>query len=249
MKKLFIIIVIILSIFGCATFETALSDLNTAVSDMGNSDNEGIYLNPMFEFSIFYATHMLLIGYGFEEDNFKEGEGVTWQVSNVNNGEEITVKRALLKNIGNESSWWQLSSDADGKTQYYEMLIDDDANILKVRYRDYESNTIKEIIPEQTEETSDNNEDNSEEWDQENYGEYSVGKETVKTKAGSFKTEHIIIEDDESDVNEFRYEYWLSEKVPGTCVKYVFNNISENETMTGEVIDIRGGYKTQLESY
>ena len=46
----------------------------------------------MFEFTFFYASHMLLVGYGFEDDNFREGEGVPWKVSNVNNGEEVTIK-------------------------------------------------------------------------------------------------------------------------------------------------------------
>jgi len=249
MKKIFLILVIITSLFGCATFKTAMSDFNTAVSDIGTSKSDGIYFNPMMEFSIFYATHMLLIGYGFEDDNFKEGQGVTWKVSNVNNKEEITVTRALLKDMGNNSSWWYLSSNTEGKDQYYEMLIDDDMNILKVRYKDSENNTIQEIIPEQTEETSSETGDETGKMSQESYGEYSVGKETIKTKAGSFKAEHLVIEDDESDDNDFKHEYWLTDKVPGTCVKYIYNNISENETMTGEVIDIRGGYKTQLESY
>jgi len=249
MKKIFLIVVIIASLFGCATFETAIGDFNSAVSGVGSSNSQGVYFNPMMEFSVFYATHMLLAGYGFEDDNFRDGEGVTWKVANVNNGEEITVKRALLKDMGNGSSWWQLSSDADGQEQYYEMLIDDDMNILKARYRDSESNEIKELNLEETKDSSDTTDDEVEQIEQGSYGEYSVGKETIKTKAGSFKTEHLVIEDDESDDNDFKHEYWLSDKVPGTCVKYIYNDISENETMTGEVIDIRGGYRTQLESY
>lgn len=249
MKKLFLILVIITSLFGCATFETVISDLNSAVTDIGKASSEGVIFNPMFEFSIFYATHLLLVGYGFADDNFREGEGVTWKVANVNNGEEVIIKRALLQEVDNNSSWWLLSSDADGKDNYYEMLIDNDMNILKVRYRDSESNEIKEIIPEQAEDSSSETEDDYEKMDSDYYGEYSVGKETVKTKAGSFKTEHIVIEDDETDENDFKYEYWITDKVPGTCVKYSFNDISENTTMTGEVIDIRGGYRTQLDSY
>ena len=249
MKKIFLILVIITGLFGCASFESAMSDFNVALSDMESSNSEGVYFNPMIEFSIFYATHMLFIGYGFEDDNFKEGQGVTWKVSNVNNKEEITVKRALLKNMGNDNSWWYLSSNTDGKDQSYEMLIDDDMNILKVRYIDSESNEIKELNLEESKDSSSETGEEAEKMDSDYYGEYSVGKETVKTKAGSFKTEHIVIEDDETDNTDFKHEYWLTDKVPGTCVKYIYNNISENETITGEVIDIRGGYKTQLESY
>lgn len=249
MKKIFIILIIITGLFGCTTFKTAISDFNVALSDMESSNSEGVYFNPMMEFSIFYATHMLLVGYGFEDNNFREGEGVIWEVSNVNNGESIIVKRALLKDIADGNSWWLLSSNADGKEQYYEMLIDKDMNILKTRYRDSESNEIKELNLEESKDSSSETYDETENRDQNRYGEYSVGKETVKTKAGSFKTEHIVIEDDESDDTDFKHEYWLTDKVPGTCVKYIYNNISENEIMTGEVIDIRGGYKTQLESY
>lgn len=249
MKKIFLIVVIISSLFGCATFETAINELNSALIEMESSGSEGIYFNPMMEFTIFYAAHMLLAGYGFEDNNFREGEGVTWKVANVNNGEEVIIKRALLQDVDNNSSWWLLSSDADGKDNYYEMLIDDDMNILKVRYRDTETNEIEEIILEQADDSSSETEEDYEKMDSDYYGEYSVGKETVKTKAGSFKTEHIVIEDDETDENDFKYEYWLTDKVPGTCVKYIYNDISENTIMTGEVIDIRGGYRTQLESY
>ena len=249
MKKIFLIVVIVTSLFGCATFETAINDLNSALTEMDNSGSEGIYFNPMMEFTIFYATHMMLVGYGFEDNNFKEGEGVTWKVANVNNGEEVIIKRALLQNVDSNSSWWLLSSDADGKDNYYEMLIDNDMNILKVRYRDSETNEIKEIVPEQAEDSSSETEEDYEKMDSDYYGEFSVGKETVKTKAGSFKAEHILIEDDETDQNDFKYEYWLTNKVPGTCIKFIYNDISENSIMTGELIDIRGGFRTELDSY
>jgi hypothetical protein len=129
------------------------------------------------------------------------------------------------------------------------MLLEDDYDILKIRYRNIETGVIEEIIPEQSEEEADT-EDEVETMDPAYYAQYSVGEEKVKTKAGSFKTDHIVFEDKDAEAEyHIKYEYWLSDRVPGGSVKYIYANITENETISGEVVDIRGGYKTQLESY
>jgi hypothetical protein len=268
MKRILLIVLTIASIFGCSTIESAIGGINSAVSDMGRESSEGMRLGPEFEFSIFYATHMLLVGYGFGDDNFREGKGVTWSVANEKSGEELIVKRALLKDMSDGTTWWYLSSIVDGEDQFYEMLIDKEMNILKVRYRDQDNGVIKEILLEQSGDSDSDAEGDSEMMDPHDYGKYSTGQETIKTKAGSFKTEHLIYDDNEYDHDkeydddeydddkkeydddlEYKYEYWLTDKVPGGVVKYIYENISENETMSGEVIDIRSGYKTQLESY
>ena len=171
-----------------------------------------------------------------------------WNVV-TNNGEDgITVTRALLKKVDNGAAWWSISAIVEGEERVYEMLLEDDYDILKIRYRNSETGLIEEIIPDQDEETEDETE--TETIGPDYYAQYSVGEEKIKTKAGSFKADHIVFED--KNVEEgyhFKYEYWLSDRVPGLSVKYIYANISEQETIRGEVIDIRGGYKTQLDSY
>ena len=251
MKKILIITLIIMSIVGCATFDKAVQSITDSISELDVASSEMGNLNPMIEFSVFYASYFFLGGYGFGDDNFRNGEGVTWKVTN-NGEDEITVTRALLKRMNNGAAWWSISATVDGKEKVYEILLEDDYDIIKIRFTNMETGLIEEIIPEQEEETGEeaDTEDEIETMSPEYYAQYSVGIEKIKTKAGSFKADHIVFED--KDVEEgyhIKYEYWLSDRVPGLSVKYIFANITENETMSGEVIDIRGGYKTQLNSY
>lgn len=252
MKKFLIIALIIMSMVGCASFDAAIQNVTDSINELGEASVQMVTLSPMIEFSIFYASYFFLGGYGFGDENFKNGEGVTWNVVTNNGEDEITVTRALLKRVDNGAAWWSISAVVDGEDRVYEMLLEDDYDILKIRYRNIETGLIEEIIPEQSEESGEEagSEDEIEAMGPEYYAQYSVGEEKIKTKAGSFKADHIVFED--KNVEEgyhFKYEYWLSDRVPGLSVKYIYANITENETMSGEVIDIRGGYRTQLESY
>lgn len=251
MKKILIITLIVMSMAGCASFDAAIQNVTDSINELSEASVEMVNLNPMIEFTIFYASYFFLGGYGFGDENFKNGEGVTWKVSTGSGEDEITVTRALLKRVDNGAAWWSISAIIDGEDRVYEMLLEDDYDILKIRYINSETGLIEEIIPEQSEESEEaGSEDEIETMSPEFYAQYSVGEEKVKTKAGSFKADHIVIED--KNVEEgyhIKYEYWLSDKVPGGSVKYIYANITENETISGEVIDIRGGYKTQMDSY
>lgn len=231
---------------GCATFDKAIQNVSNSLSELNEASADMSNLNPMIEFSLFYASYFFPGGYGFGDNNFKDGDGVTWNITSNTGEEEITVTRALLKKIDNGAAWWSVSANTYGEDRVYEMLLEDDYDILKIRYKNSETGLIEEIIPEQDEET----EEETETMNYEYYAQYSVGKEKVGTKAGSFKADHIVFEDiNEEEGYHIKYEYWLSERIPGLSVKYIYTNITENETISGEVIDIRGGYKTRLDSY
>lgn len=243
MKKNLIAILVAVSLAGCATLGTVIDGAAGAVSSLEQSTLEAMEMAPAMEFGLFYAAYFFLGGYGFGDDNFKEGEGVRWRIANDDSGEDIVVTRALLKTNGDGSAWWFLEADADDEVHFYEMLLSENYDVLKVRYKDRESGTIEEYIPEPGEETD---EEELEEMEPDYYKEYSVGEEQVKTEAGSFKAEHLVFQDEEE---QFKSDYWLAERVPGRIVKYIYNNMAEGEIVSGEVIDIRGGYRTQLSSY
>ncbi len=257
MKKLLVLLAAF-SLAGCVSFDSALENAigRALMPQPGSSDTgsersaaeaesppqemeRSAAMNPAVEFYMFYASYFLIGGYGFGDDNFREGEGVTWMIKTTPEGDEAVVKRALLKNGSDGSSWWLLSVLLDGEETFYELLRDQDAGILKVRYRNPDTNSVEEITPGQSGASG----AGQETMDPAEYRNYSRGVEKVKTKAGSFKAEHIVIEDQNS------YEYWITDKVPGHCVKYIYQDKADNEGFSGEVIDIRGGYRTRLDSY
>lgn len=210
-------------------------------SEESPSYDMSMFLGPELQFGIVYASYFFLGGFGFGDDNFRDGEGIRWSITSSADNKEFVVTRARLKTLGDGSAWWSLRAMADEDEYYYEMQIDRDYNVLNVRYKDPASGKVEKFSLE----PSDDGEE-VEKLSRSDYAPFIVGNEQIRTKAGSFKADHIVMTDPESNS---RYEYWIADRVPGYAVKYIFENREENSTFTGELIDVRGGYRTELDSY
>jgi len=275
MKKIIVIFLVIFGLSGCASLGSLFSDITNprsgterseepvqeqpvdsrtddkTVAEKGTDSDSGkssgmdysAFLTPDLQFSMFYGSYFFLGGYGFGDDNFRDGEGIKWSISTNTDDSEIIVTRARLKTLGNGNAWWYFSTEIDGQEYFYELLLENDSDLVKVRYLNGNSGAFEEFIPEGA---GDSDSEAVETLDSDVYNQYKVGNESVKTRAGSFKADHIII-----DIKEFqfKYEYWLADRVPGHIVKYRYENTGDNQVMTGEVIDVRGGYRTRLASY
>jgi len=277
MKKRIFIFFVILSLVGCASLGDIVSGLqfngdnkqssgqeqpqgegkgqDNSVSEgkgqesrpeSGSGKGSGMgmsaFLTPDLQFSMYYASYFFLGGYGFGDDNFRDGEGVKWSISTNNESDEIFVTRARLKTLGNGSAWWYFSIEVNNEEIFYEMLIENDYDLVKVRYLNSNTGVFEEFVPEGAADDS----DSVESLDRDVYNQFIAGNESIKTKAGSFKADHIVLEGKGSD---YKYEYWVADRAPGHIVKYRYENLPENQSMTGEIIDIRGGYRTRLDSY
>lgn len=261
MKKSIVLLLVMIALVGCFTLNSMISDLRFAdgdtqtdgeeevdrgsESDSGSDQNMDIsaFLSPELQFSMYYGTYFSLGGYGFGDENFRDGEGIKWSVSTNSETDSIIITRAKLKTLGDSFSWWYFSTEIEGKENFYEILIKNDSDLVKVRYLDTTTGSYGEFIPEDSQERGD---EAVESLNSNNYSPYIVGSESLKTRAGTFRTDHIVLEEEGSS---FKYEYWISDRAPGHIVKYRYENKAENQIMTGEIIDIRGGYKTKLSSY
>jgi Prokaryotic membrane lipoprotein lipid attachment site len=271
MKKSIIIFLSILVLSGCSSLGGLLGDMAISGSDPGKGQPQeqekavaegkgqetqpesdagkgsgmdiSAFLSPDLQFSLYYASYFFLGGYGFGDDNFRDGEGIKWSISTNTETDEIIVTRARLKTLGNGSAWWFFSTEVNGEEIFYEMLIKNDYDLVKVRYLNSNTGAFDEFIPEGAD--SDDS-DTVETLDTDVYNRFKVGSESIRTKAGSFKADHIVLEEKGA---EFKYEYWIADRAPGHIVKYRYENTAENQVMTGEIIDIRGGYRTRLDSY
>lgn len=262
MIKKLICLLLSLVFFSCATMGSLVSDLQSSMTRSGTDSEEvseepeetqtaetseessfdmSMFLGPELQFGLVYASYFMLGGYGFGEDNFRDGEGIRWSVTSNQDDKEIVVTRARLKTLGDGSAWWSLRGAADGDEYYYEMQIDKEFNVLNVRYRNPDTGAIDQFSLDPS-----SDEEEYETFDESDYSPFIVGNEQIRTKAGSFKADHIVMEDPESNG---RYEYWIADRVPGYSVKYRFENTEENQIFTGELVDIRGGYRTELDSY
>ena len=271
-----LLILSLLLIAGCSSvmdtvasstglLDTTKARVNQAALDaMGLGALEDAVLANLIYSQVFFAG-----GYGYGYEDFDQGEGVVWDVTSrdENGSDTIRIERALLKRNADGTAWWFLRYSAEGEDDFIsEALLDDEYALLKFRYRDPETDTIREWIPEQDEEAAESeatDEESTEEpvdvgFYEGAYGDYIVGTEEVRVPAGTYRADHILIEDTWSSENEdgtaaetyeVRYEWWISDKVPGQLIKYSWANISEDVSLSGVLISNKNGYTTQLKSY
>jgi hypothetical protein len=218
---------------------------------------EDSVLANLIYYQVFYAG-----GYGYGYESFEEGEGVVWNIRSTNDEEPLQIERALLKRNGDGSAWWLLKYSAQGEEPFLsEALIGSEYELQKFRYRDPETGDIREWIPEQeesVEEEADQDEYESEaDFYRGGYEEYSRGFEDISVPAGTYRAEYFLIEDaytvenedGESESYSVRYEWWISEQVPGEIVRYEWTDSSNESALIGELVAHNQGYRTQLDSY
>ncbi|HDQ14966.1 MAG TPA: hypothetical protein ENN41_09160 [Sediminispirochaeta sp.] len=223
--------------------------------------------------SMVYAQVFFAGGYGHGYDEFSEGEGARWELTSrdESGAERMEIERALLKRTPDGNSWWLLRSKVEGEEEFVsEALLDQDYGMLKFRYRDPETGSIREWEAAESKETKDAKTDKKEKKDKadkqpeaeageedffwDDYSEYVKGKRSISVPAGKFNAEYVLIEDVyvDKDDEEYRvsYEWWLAPQVPGRLVKYVWTNESEEISLTGELLDYGKKYKgSQLDSF
>ncbi len=263
--------VVLVSLVGCSSIMEGVagtSDLigktqarvnQAALDAVGIGAMEDAVLATLIYTQVFFAG-----GYAAGYGDFDEGEGVVWDITSKDDEgiETIRVERALLKRNADGSAWWLLRYSAEGEEDFLsEALMSDSYDLLVFRYRDPETDAIREWIPEQ-DGVEDEEEEDTEDMEQVGYydgayGDYVVGTENVTVPAGTFRAEHIVIEDvyvpEEDDVEtesyEVRYEWWITGDVPGELVKYIWANTSEGTSLSGELVSNEKGYTTRLDSF
>jgi len=260
---------------GCASFIDSIADANASIgrskSQAGQAMGDAVGIGAMQDAmvaSLVYAQVFFAGGYAGGYENFKEGEGGTWEVTarDEDGAERFEIERALLRRTAEGNTWWLLryaSEDEDEEELLAEALLDEELSILKFRYRDPESGSIREWIPEEedTEQAETEEEEFSEIDNQayyrDDYADHSLGKEQLTVPAGRFNAEHILIEDIYVEENEdgteesyrVSYEWWLAPQVPGKMVKYIWRDETDGFSLTGELLAYKKGYTTQLGSY
>ena len=237
----------ILALSGCAGISEAVSSLVGGVQESTKALEELPGQMAALQFLGLYAASAYYSGYSFEED-YKEGQGTVWEVvSETGEGtESFESERALLKKLPDKTSWWRLHYSDGEENILYEYLLDTELNILKVRYRNPETGEVEEWISEPSEESEQETEEEVQEVSEEDYGSYDRGRETVTVKAGTYTADHLVYEDEE---DKGRIEWWVTAEVPNGVVKYLATDLEDNSEVTGELVDVRTGYKTELGSY
>jgi hypothetical protein len=200
-----------------------------------------------YQFSAFYGGFWNMGWFGYKDGNYKAGQGTIWKFTNTGRkaSQPLTFERALLKVNADTSQWWRFRLDIGAKSILYEFLVSTDSSVTKVRYKDPDSGTIGEFVPSQNNlmpSAVPLNMPNS----KAEMAKYKLNQQTITVQAGSFGTDHYLYSDDASQGSA---EFWVSETVPGYMVKSVYTNKKNNQSATGELIQIESGITTTLGSY
>jgi hypothetical protein len=202
-----------------------------------------------YQFNAFYNGMWNLGWFGYQDSNYKAGQGTVWKFTRAgkSSSEPMTFERALLKVTADASQWWRFKLDTGKETIIYEFLVGSDSVVKKVRYRDPDSGTVGEFVPEKTDQQPQADPDSSSmPKSRAELAKHRVDRQKVQVKAGSFATDHYLFTDEKSGGTS---ESWVNETVPGYMVKSVYAGKKSNQTSTGELIQIESGVTTTLGSY
>ena len=208
-----------------------------------------IDLSPMYMqiyLSQFYSIYWYSFyagGFYFDDSNYKEGQGTEWKLSSSGDNDELIISKDLLKVNEDASRWWKIKYTSGSDAIVYEFLIDEDYNILKLRFHDSDSGEVREYIPTPEELESYSMAD-MREISESDYKEWNKGKVSLKTDAGKFETTHLLFEESAAG---YSYEWWISDTVPGRMVKFQWK--SSEDSMTGELIKITSNNKSELGAF
>jgi hypothetical protein len=205
-------------------------------------------LKPMYmqaylaQFYSLYWYSFYIGGFYFDDSSYREGQGTRWKITTNDDPDALIIDKSLLKDNTDGSRWWKIIYNS-GKDQFlYEFLVDKDYNLLKLRFID-DDGAVQEYSPE-PEDLEAYTTTEMREISEADYSRWNTGQVTVRTQAGSFKTDHLVYTEAEA---QHSFEWWISEDVPGGLVKYLWK--SPEDTMTGLLTDITSGNRSELDSF
>jgi hypothetical protein len=227
--------------------EPAPAPQNEPAPGKGQGSSGGSAMAYQYQFGAMYSGFWSMGWFGYKDGNYKAGQGTIWKFTGTGRGSEkpVTFERALLKVNGDASQWWRFKIESGKDTLVYEFLVGPDALVKKVRFKDPDSGTVQEFIPSQDGPQPAAGPANMPK-SRADMAKYKVDKQSVKVEAGSFATDHYLYTDNAAQGS---VESWVSETVPGSMVKTVYTNKKNNQTSTGELIQIESGVTTTLGSF
>ena len=221
---------------------------NQSAPDMTPAASSGgAAIAYQYQFSAFYSGFWSMGWFGYKDGNYKPGQGTIWKFTSTGRSasQPLTFERALLKVNADSSQWWRFRMDAGKKPILYEFLVGSDSTVTKVRYKDPDSGAVGEFVPSQNNPMPSAAPSNMPKT-KADMAQYKVDSQTITVQAGSFATDHYLYSPDGAQGSG---EFWVSDTVPGYMVKSVYTNKKNNQTATGELIQVESGVATALGSY
>jgi len=211
-------------------------------------------------FNVLYAQIFFIGGFGADFYDLEETQGTVWRIQSTNEDgsfSSVEAERAFLKVLPSGERWWFLAWRADGEVWEFEALMDKDLMARKIRYFNADVKRVEESKFDEPakkakpdSETAPPPEASSSSLALNDLPKYVKAKETVKVGGGTFLAERIewTFFDEEEKVT-YKYSWWVDPKAPGGLVKYEWTKSGSKESIKGELVSLKKGYKTKFSSF
>lgn len=178
-------------------------------------------------------------GYSVNMQPYEEGEFTVWEMTNGDDNEAITMKKAYLKENDEGQQWWRIIIDQEDSKYIAEVLFSADMTRI-VRYREKIDDGEVQEKPV------------TENWYSkpielaEESKEGAITKEnvSVETPAGTFSADLLKF----GPTPGTTLKIWQSDEAPGGVVKYQSSS-DEEIIMSSVLVDFGSGAETMLDSY
>lgn len=250
------------SLPGIGSFNP-LADVRGRISDRASAEVSSATgltgMSRKMMFNVLYAQVFFIGGFGADFYDMEESQGTLWRMTSTEDDgsfSSVEAERAFLKTLPNGDRWWYLAWRGDGESWEFEALMDKDLMARKIRY----FNADVKRVEESSFDTSGKAKPDSEkappqeasvsDIDLKDLAKNVKAKETVKVGAGTFQTERIEWTFyDEDEKTTYRYTWWVDPKAPGGLVKYEWTRSGSKESLKGELVSLKKGYKSKFSSF
>ncbi len=195
----------------------------------------------MFPYVFSYV--FTLNGYWIWTENLKPGEWTKFLVTTYGDGGEentVEVEKAFLKKLPDGKEWWRISYISNSDTVIYEALISPDrGELLRLRVK------VPGSEPGEVPVTKETGYMQPIELTEESIQGATIGTETVKVPAGTFRAKHARYRIPGSST----IDWWYVDNVPGGVVKYEIRDENGHLVVTGDLKAFGSGATTMLGSF
>ncbi|MBU0927732.1 MAG: hypothetical protein KKA67_08285 [Spirochaetes bacterium] len=240
-----------------------LADLQSSVSARASAEvSSAVGITGMSRkmmFNVLYSQIFYIGGFGAGFYDLEETQGAVWRIESYDEDGKMSAveaERAFLKAMPNGDRWWYLSWRADGESWEFEALMDKNLMARKIRYFNEDVKRVEEAKFEEPGKAKPDSETAPPEaapasgLDPKDLPKYVDGKETIKVKAGTFQTERIEWSFyDEDEKATYRYIWWVDPKASGGLVRFQWTSDKSKESIQGELVSLKKGYKSKFASF
>lgn len=195
----------------------------------------------------FYAIYWYAFaagGFYFDDSTYEVGDGTIWALTSSDEDGEFLIEKALLEENADGSRWWRVAFTSEGDRYVYEYKVAPDFTLLEMKFKDIAENKVGEY-KFTGDESGQYGTASIEPITPEDYSEYRAGSERITVQAGTFATE-LLQSEVASEEDSWSYRWWVSQDVPGSLVKFVWELNEREEWMQGELVEITSGNQPEL---